>query len=92
VTFSPRRAWLQRLGLRVNTLMEPLFNRYPSVKQKLLGCYKRINGRQEEKPTMSEDTARLLVAYYSADVAGLIETVGPDVEAARGWLRKYDVQ
>lgn len=92
VTFSPRRAWLQRLGLRVNSLMEPFFNRYPSAKQKLLGWYKRANGKQEEKPGMSEYTAGLLVAYYTADVAELIETAGPGAEAARGWLRKYDVK
>jgi hypothetical protein len=92
VTFSPRRAWLQRLGLRVNHLLEPFFNRYPSAKQTLLGWYKRMNGRQEDKPSMSEHTANLLVGYYTADVAELIETVGPGAAAARGWLRKHDVR
>jgi hypothetical protein len=92
VTFSPRRAWMQRLGLRVNTLLEPFFNRYPGVKQTLLGWYKRINGRQEEKPRMSADTAASLVGYYTPDVAELIETVGQDVSAASGWLRKHDVR
>lgn len=92
VTFSPRRAWMQQLGLRVNVWMEPFFNRYPGVKQTLLGWYKRINGRQEEKPRMSADTVALLVDYYAPDVAELIETAGPGAEAARGWLRKHDVR
>lgn len=90
VTFTPRRAWLQRLGLGVNARLEPFFNRYPAVKQRLLKAYKRLNGRQETKPAMSAETAALLVDYYAADVAELIATEGPAVDAARYWLGKTD--
>lgn len=92
VTFTPRRAWLQRFGLRVNGLMEPFFNRHPAVKQRLLEVYKRINGKGEDKPAMSVATAQLLVDYYEADVAELLQVAGPGAAAARGWLRKYDVR
>lgn len=92
VTFSPRHAWLQRLGLSVNSLMEPFFNRYPTIKRALLAWYKRINERQEERPYMSVSTAVLLVDYYKEDIAELIDTVGNRCAFARDWLRKYDVR
>lgn len=86
VTFSPRRAWMQKGGLWLNEKMEPIFNRHPRIKQRLLSTYKRLNGQKEDKPRMSEETERLLVEYYAADVKSLIETVGPDVDACRNWL------
>lgn len=89
VTFSPRRAWLQRVGLWVNDAMEPFFNRNPVVKQHLLAWYKRINGRQSEKPRMSATTAKLLLDYYRGDVDELVERYGMDVADARSWLAKH---
>jgi hypothetical protein len=89
VTFSPRRAWLQRVGLWVNDAMEPFFNRHPAVKQRLLAWYKRINGRQVEKPRMSHATARVLLDYYRDDVEALFARFGDDVAEARGWLTKH---
>lgn len=89
VTFSPRRAWLQRVGLWVNDAMEPFFNRHPAVKQRLLDGYKRINGRQAEKPRMSETTVRLLLDFYRDDVDELVARYGADVADARGWFMKH---
>lgn len=89
VTFSPRRAWLQRAGLWVNDALEPFFNRHPAVKQRLLAWYKRVNGKPAEKPRMSPTTARLLLDYYRADVEALVAHYGADVEEARGWLAKH---
>jgi len=89
VTFSPRRAWLQRAGLRVNDALEPFFNRHPAAKQRLLRWYKRINGKPAEKPHMSPATTRLLLDYYGGDIDALIEHFAEDVAEARGWLAKY---
>lgn len=89
VTFSPRRAWLQRVGLWVNDAMEPFFNRHPAVKQRLLAGYKRINGRQAEKPRMSAATAQVLLDYYRDDVEALVAHYGSDVTDARSWLSKH---
>jgi hypothetical protein len=91
VTFSPRRAWLQKAGLRVNNALEPFFNRHPAVKQQLLGIYKRLNGRKVEKPGMTQETRQRLVAYYAEDLAELVAVAGADAADARNWLRKkYD--
>lgn len=89
VTFSPRRAWLQRAGLRVNDALEPFFNRHPAAKQRLLRWYKRINGKPAEKPRMSPETARRLLDYYRGDVDALVARFGEDVAEARGWLAKH---
>jgi hypothetical protein len=85
-TFSPRRAWLQRLGLRVNDRLEPFFNRRPDIKQRLLAMYKKLNQKPDDKPRMSDDTMQLLRRYYAEDVAELLRVVGDDVADARGWL------
>lgn len=89
VTFSPRRAWLQRIGLWVNETLEPFFNRHPLVKQRLLAWYKRLNGRQAEKPAMSPATARRLLEYYRDDVDELLDRYGDEVSSAAGWLAKH---
>lgn len=89
VTFSPRRAWLQRAGLWVNDVLEPFFNRHPAAKQRLLRWYKRINGKPAEKPRMSPETVRLLLDYYQGDAEALVERFGEDVAEARGWLAKH---
>lgn len=90
VTFSPRRAWLQKAGLWVNYALEPFFNRHPSVKQRLLGLYKRINGQSAGKPSMTAATAQHLIVYYKDDLAELLEMGGNDVADATNWLRKHD--
>lgn len=89
VTFSPRRAWLQRLGLWLNEALEPFFNRHPLVKQRLLAWYKQVNGRQVEKSRMSAATAECLVEYYRDDVRELVDRFGVDVADAGGWLTKH---
>lgn len=89
VTFSPRRAWLQRVGLWMNDALEPFFNRHPEVKQRLLAWYKRLNGKPAEKPRMAPATACLLLDYYRDDVDALLAGYGADVAEARGWLVKH---
>ncbi len=91
VTFAPRRAWLQKVGLQVNNALEPFFNRNPGVKQWLLGWYKHINGKRVDKPFMASATARLLIDYYSPDIENLLSIVGEEVSDARSWLRKHHV-
>ncbi len=89
VTFSPRRAWLQRVGLVVNKVLEPFFNQNPRVKQHLLSIYKKMNGKNVGKPAISPQTAALLAEYYAADVAELQEVAGGSMMDAEMWLRKY---
>jgi len=88
VTFSPRRVWMQRLGLWVNDRLEPYFNRNPHIKQRLLAWYKRINGRPADKSVLSSETARLLRDYYADDVAALIDMISSGLDDTRHWLRQ----
>lgn len=90
VTFSPRHAWLQRAGLRLNAAMEPFFNRNPVIKRHLLSWYKKVNGVRAGPPRMSRKTAAFLVEYYSSDVADLLSLTGPELDTANNWLWKHD--
>ena len=92
VTFSPRRVWMQRLGLWVNDRLEPYFNRNPHIKQRLLAWYKRINGRPADKSVLSSETAGLLRDYYADDVAALIDMISSGLDDARHWLRQTQTQ
>jgi len=89
VTFSPRYAWLQRLGLWVNDVLEPFFNRRPELKQRLLFMYKWVNSQRGEKPSVSDATIELLRDYYARDVGELIASFGEDVAEAGSWLERY---
>ena len=89
VTFSPRRAWLQRVGLWANDALEPFLNRHPGVKQRLVTLYKQVNGQMVEKPRMSQQTEQLLLNYYTGDVDELVRHFGPDVAEACNWLKDH---
>ena len=90
VTFAPRYAWLQRIALLVNRIMEPFFNRYPLVKRKLTGTYKLLNARQVSRPAVSRSIVDKLANYYARDVEDLMEIFGEDVAEAHSWLiRNY---
>ena len=89
--FQPKRAWMQRAGLRLNRGLEPLFNRHPKIKLLMLNAYKRLNGREDPKPTVSPRTTAALVEYYASDLADLQQMVGTELAEVEHWLRKYDV-
>ncbi|MEH6528665.1 MAG: sulfotransferase domain-containing protein [Porticoccus sp.] len=89
VTFTPRFAWLQHLGLWVNDSLEPFFNRHPVIKRKLLSAYKKANLQDTTKTSVSPNSRRLLIDYYSSDVEQLRACFGEDVAEAGNWLKKY---
>lgn len=91
VTFSPRRAWLQRLGLWINETLEPFFNRHSAIKSNLLTIYKRVNGQKVQQSDMSLETRKLLLDYYRKDVQELVARYGDDVVEATNWLNKHEV-
>ena len=89
VTFSPRYAWFQRIGIWANETLEPFFNRNPAVKQRMVSLYKQFNGQVAEKPHMSQQTKQLLLDYYTDDVEELVRCFGSDVTEACNWLRDH---
>jgi hypothetical protein len=88
VTFAPKAAGLQRVALLANRRLEPFFNRFPGVKQRLLAVYKAVNGMPAAKPVVGPETRARLAAYYRDDVAALIAMTDPAMEPARGWLQE----
>lgn len=89
VTFRPRIAWLHKCGLYLNDRLEPFFNTHPKIKQRLLAFYKITNAATTEKPTLSQETRRKLLDYYSNDINSLMSMVGDSVADAEFWLEKY---
>lgn len=92
VTFRPRSRLVQRVGLAANDVLEPLFNRYPSIKRNLLGVYKRLNGTRILRPEMSDQTRRLLESYYRDDLALLSDLVNDDGAMTKRWIQGYQEQ
>lgn len=87
VTFKPRRRWLQKVGLAVNSTFEPVFNRYPMLKHCLLTAYKRVNGAQVEKPAMSPRTREILREYYAGDLRLLTDLLGDGGVMVARWAK-----
>ncbi|MGK7908047.1 MAG: sulfotransferase [Synechococcus sp.] len=70
-TIKPKSRWLHLIGDKVNSLLEPFFNRFPQVKQTVKNIYCAINEQNSsddgEKQAEVEAAKRSFKQYVSVD-------------------------
>lgn len=64
-TFSASNLGLHRLALALNSSAEPLWRRYPRLKNKLVGFYKSINQSSAGYEPMDPDVEDALYTFYA---------------------------
>jgi hypothetical protein len=65
VSFMARRQGLQRVAILVNDRFEVVWRRFPTLKRRLLGAYKRVNQRPLDKDVLSEGISATLTSWYA---------------------------
>lgn len=86
-SFRAKMGWLHKVANVTNRELEPVFNRVPSLKRKLVRAYKAVNKAEDTWSDPTEDTVGWLTEYYQQSIEELQEVV--DVCAGRPyWLAR----
>jgi hypothetical protein len=88
VTFFGRNERLHRLAILVNDRMEPILRARPRLKSAALGLYKAVNGKQTDRPTLSDHDRSVLEAYYAPSNRELERLLGQALPP--GWTGASD--
>lgn len=71
VTTSGRNRFLHALALRCNGILEPLLRQRPTIKQKIVSVYKKLNTSGPGYAAMPVETRESLEAYYRDSIEKL---------------------